>query len=197
LLLAPAATFGLSWAWSSQWRLAITVVLALYGAYANWAIALVGQREIHPWTNEVALDRHRATKFLVDRWLGLSAPVSMPIDYQYNGGAWPPPVKGVEVRFAHTGSRYQFDGARWELVSGPPMHRFTVRVRGGELPADPKFNLFVAGAAPQAEMVTFERIAPGRYRACIEHWGSPETGCGEEFSLEPDRHTNSSAIWAV
>jgi hypothetical protein len=187
LMFAPAAAFGLSWAWSTKRRLAITVALALFGIYANWAIAMLGQREIHPWTSDIALDRYRATRFRVDRWLGLTPPVSMPIDYDYKNGIPPPPVKGVEVRFARTGSLYVFDGTRWQHRSGPPMHRYTVRVRGGDVPADPKFNFFVAGEAPGAEMIVFRTAGPSRYRACVEHWGSPDYSCGREFTLESGR----------
>ena len=183
LLLAPAAAFGLRWAWSTNRRLAVTIALTFFSVYANWAIALVGQREIHPWTSEVALDNHRATRFRIDRWLGLSGPVRMPLEYDYTNGSRPPRVKGVEVRFIRTGSRYLFDGQRWQYRSGPRMHRYTVRLRTEDLPTETKFTLFTVGASTNAELIHMERIDPERYRLCIEHWGSSMAACSREFNL--------------
>lgn len=186
LLLAPAAAYGIGWAWATARRRGITIALALFSIYANWSLALIGQREVLPWANPWALDNHAASRFLVDRTLGIAGTVPMPIEYDYQRHHPPPPVEGVQVRLAgEAGSRYQFSGGRWQLRAGPAAHRFTVRLRGGEL--SPRVVLLEAGHDPQTDLVTLVRGSGGRYRVCLEHFGTEAPRCGNEIDVQPGR----------
>lgn len=190
LLLAPAGAYGLTWAWSAPRLRFAALGLAAFGLFANWAIALVASREVLPWTNLVAQDAHRATRFRVDRWLGFNGDQAMPLEFNPLRESAPPPVEGVEVKYAGTGSRYLFTGGRWQHRSGPPMHRFTLRVPGDSLSGQPRRTILMLGAPPQAEVIALDRsqASPGHARVCIEHWGSEQhKPCGSEIRLEAGR----------
>ena len=187
LLLAPAAAYGVTWAWSAPRRRSATIALAVFGLFANWAVALVASREVLPWTNVAAQDAHRATRFRVDRWLRSGGSQSQPIVFDPARDSAAPHVEGVEVQIARSGSRYVYSAGRWQWRSGPPMHRFTVRVPGSAVMAQPRTTILMAGRPPQAEVIAVDRsnASAGRYRVCIEHWGwEQHKPCGDELSLE-------------
>ena len=190
LLLAPAAAFGLGWAWESLGRRLLVVALGLFSIYAGWAIALVGQREALPWTDEDARERHRITRYTVDRWLGAEGARKMPILFDYRRGDFPPSVEGVEGQFQGIESRYRFQDGEWRHVAGPFMHRFESRLaRGFTLPDQPRIPLASGGKGGESDTVLLLR-SPAQadlYRVCIEHGGLPTTPCSAELGITPDR----------
>ncbi len=181
LLLAPAGAYGLRTALSSAGRRWVTIFLTGWSVYACWALALVGQRELMPWVDEDARDRHYATVYRIDRWL--RGDRVKPVDYDYrDSGSLPPRVAGARIRIIQTDSIYEFDGSRWLLRTGRPLHRFRTRIRFDDLPETP-FNLLIAGKLPDADSFFLERgAAPGRFRLVMDH---PGTGGirGPEFEL--------------
>ena len=186
LLLIPAGVFGLQWAWARAWRRWVTVVLTVWSVYANWALALVNQREMHLYISEEARDRHRATRFVVDEALrGESS--NRRIDFDYLRGGAPPPVAGLNVRLTDHGGEYRYDGARSQRVAGPEAHRFHVKLRLDGTPAPPRVDLLMLGDPGHADTVVLE-MRPGdqSYRVCIDHWGA-SAECGRDFRLARDR----------
>lgn len=188
LLLIPAGVFGLRWAWATSARRWITMALAAWSIYANWALALVNQREMHLYISEEARDRHRATRFVVDRWLSRDRSNSVDFDYERGGnGSAPPPVAGLNVRLTNHGGRYRYDGERWQHAGGPAAHAFQVKLSLDALPAPPRLDLLSLGDAGHSDTVVME-LRPGdrTYRVCVDHY-SGGAECGTEFQLAAGR----------
>ena len=183
LLLAPAGAYGLNWALATRRRRWITYCLSAWSIYAGWAAALVGQREIMYWVSDEALDRHRVTRYQVDRWLGNAPP--NPIVFDYVKGAPPPPVTGVRTRIAQTGAEFEFDGSRWRQLSGASLHHYRVPARFTTLPDKP-VRLFSAGDPPVTDIITLEPATAGKYRLRLEHW-TTYWEFGPEFDLVAGR----------
>lgn len=186
LLLIPAGVFGLRWAWATSGRRWVTIALAAWSIYANWALALVNQREMHLYVSEEARDRHRATRFRVDR--AFSGDRGDTIDFDYALGGAPPPVAGLNVRLINHGGEYRHDGERWQHVAGPEAHRFQVKVRLDEPAAvPPRVDLLTLGDPGHADTVVLEtRPGDRSYRVCVDHWGAGAE-CGREFQLTNGR----------
>lgn len=184
LLLLPAGVYGLRWALAAPWRIVLTAVLALWSCYANWATALVAQRELHHWISDEARDRHRTTRFVMDRWLAGNPDAPLDVDYLRDGP--PPAVTGLEVRLRYpAGSRYRFDGERWQHVAGPVAHRFRVQLRVDK-PEPRVYELLVAGAVPEFDSITIRPAPQGQYVACVDHYRF-SMECGASFPLAAGR----------
>ena len=183
LLLAPAGAFGLQWAVASKPRVWILMTLSVWSVYAGWATALVGQREVMYWIGEEALERHRAIRYGID--VSLWGMPDSPAAFDYLRGDPPAAVGAGRVRVVQTGSEYVFDGAKWRLRSGPPVHRFQVPVRFSVLPGE-RFTLLSAGRTPDIDMISLERAPTGRYRLRMDHGGTDRL-LGAELDLVTGR----------
>ena len=181
LLLVPAGAFGLSWATATRPKLLITLLLSAWSLFASWALALVGQREVMLWVSDDAVERHRTTRFQVDRWFGLNP--KYPSEFAYMKDSLPFSVPGAHVRIFPYGSEFEFDGRLWQRKSGPPVHRFKTRVRFETSPGDSTQLLF-AGKPPEADLISLDCVWPGHYRVRLDHWGTAsEFGPGFDLVL--------------
>jgi hypothetical protein len=161
---------------------ALIVIAGLWSIGANLAFALKWQR-LHFWPEP-------GPKASYLRFAGRIDSLLLPLDpepIRYRIGDSVPSLRtGQLLTVADPPATYRYDGRRWNLVSGAPLHRFRLRVKFSSGQPAQHMPLWFAGRLGVSDAVYIVYTGPTRIEFCSDHWGTGGA-CGSAQEIEPGR----------
>jgi hypothetical protein len=165
---------------SKSTRLTATVLIAIAGIWSiavSFAVTLRWQRE-----NFWPQPGPQAAYYRMRRAVESAIPFGKPRD-----GYTPKYVRnGDVITVIDPPATYQYDGQRWNFVSGAPLHQFRLLVKFPASEPSQRMALWCAGHLGDSDAVSVVYASPTRISFCSDHWGHGGT-CGPTMDIQPGR----------